>query len=454
MRTVTIDPKPNKVGKYEIVDILGRGSMGVVYKAHDPYVDRPVAIKVATSANPGRQGDSAAQRQFINEARAAGRLDHPNILKVYEAGEEHGVPYMVMELVVGGDTLNNYCRPDALLPIEQAAALIRQSADALHYAHSNGVLHRDVKPANIMLTESGIAKLGDFGIARRMGTDQTQIGWCGSPMYMSPEQALGTDLTPQSDLFSLGALFYEMLAGAPAFASSSLATSIRKVAYEDPEPLPSVREQVPEILWRIVKKMLAKEPRERYRTAAEIVRDLDAALEVLARSPMTLSDEQRVEKMKALAFFSGFPINELKEISKIAVWRCCTALESIYSEGDKERAFYVLAEGSVTVSIDGVRIADLDAGECFGEMEYLSDTTRTATVTARRDCLALKVDRDFREWASLPGQIRLNRAFQDVLIQRLQSTGKALARALGSELAVSERKPSGKTLLRSWLQRS
>lgn len=455
MRTLTIDPIPNKVGKYDIVDLLGRGSMGVVYKGHDPYVDRPVAIKVATYAASGRQADNSAQHQFINEARAAGRLDHPNILKVYEAGEERGVPYMVMELVVGGDTLGNYCTRDSLLPISKVAALVRQSADALHYAHSSGVLHRDVKPANIMLTQSGTAKLGDFGIAKRMGMDQTHVGgWCGSPLYMSPEQALGAELTPQSDLFSLGVLFYEMLAGAPPFAADSLATSIRKVAYEDPEPLPAVREQVPEVLWRIVKKMLAKDLTVRYRTGAEIVRDLDAALEVLARSPMALSEEQRFEKMSALDFFSGFSKNELKEISKKAVWRCCAALEPIYSEGDHDRAFYVLAEGSVTVSIEGVPIGDLSAGECFGEMEYLSDAARTATVTARRECLVLKVDRDFREWASLPGQLRLNRAFQDVLVQRLQSTSKALARAIGGDQTGSTRKTSGGTRLRSWLARS
>ena len=428
-----IDQKPEKIGKYDVIDVLGKGSMGVVYKGHDAYVDRPVAIKVATNADADDDGESMAKRMFVNEARSAGRLDHQNILKVYEAGEENGMPYMVMEFINGGDTLRSYCKEDTLLPIKKVVELIRQSADALGYAHEKGVLHRDIKPANIMLTETGVAKLGDFGIARRMGVDQTQImGWFGSPLYMSPEQAQDQDLTPQSDLFSLGSVFYEMLSGVPPFAAKGLSSLIQKVVGEDPVPLMEVREEVNEATWRVVKKMLTKDLAGRYKTGAEIVADLDSLIEQLDRSPLMLTEEQKQERMKELQFFSAFSNNEIKECARVSAWRDYSSGEAIFTEGDKEQAFYVLAEGSVSIAINGTRIRDLDPGECFGEMEYLSDTGRTATVVANRDSTVVRVEGNFKEWASLPSQVRLNRAFQEVLINRLQATSKELARALGN----------------------
>ncbi len=248
---------PVKIGKYDVIGVLGRGAMGVVYRAHDPYVDRPVAIKLATNADADNEG--VARRLFINEARSAGRLDHQNVLKVYEAGEDNGQPYMVMEFIDGGDTLRNYCRKESLLPVPTVIRIIRQAADALDYAHRNGVLHRDIKPANIMLTKEGVAKLGDFGIARRLGADQTQIvGWFGSPLYMSPEQARDAEITPQSDLFSLGSVFYEMLTGSPPFAAKRLTGLIQKVCHEDPVPLTEVRPELPEQLWPIVRRLLAE----------------------------------------------------------------------------------------------------------------------------------------------------------------------------------------------------
>ena len=428
----TLEQQPAKIGKYDVIDVLGKGAMGVVYKGHDAYVDRPVAIKVATNTDADGEAESMARRMFINEARSAGRLDHPNILKVYEAGEEQGMPYMVMEFINGGDTLRSYCKPDTLLPIKRVCELIRQSADALDYAHTQGVLHRDIKPVNIMLTESGVAKLGDFGIARRMGVDQTQtIGWFGSPLYMSPEQAQDKDLTPQSDLYSLGSVFYGMLAGTPPFAAKGLSSLIQKVVNEDPRALPEVRPEVSEPIWRVVRKMLTKDLAGRYKSGAEIVADLDRIIEALERSPVMLSEEQKIEKMKELAFFARFSKNELKEVARVADWRDYGAGEPVFSEGLKEKAFYVVAEGSVAVTINGTRIRDLEAGDCFGEMEYLSDTGRTATVLTNRDSTIVKVERDFKEWASLPTQVRLNRSFQEVLIERLQATSKELARALG-----------------------
>lgn len=421
---------PKKIGKYDILDVLGRGAMGVVYRAHDPYVDRPVAIKVATNADvESTQG--VARRMFINEARSAGRLDHPNVLKVYEAGEENDQPYMVMEYIHGGDTLRNYCKADTLLGIPTVMRIIRQAADALDYAHKQGVLHRDIKPANIMLTKDGVAKIGDFGIARRMGVDQTQIvGWFGSPLYMSPEQARDQDITPQSDLFSLGSVFYEMLAGTPPFAAKGLTGLIQKVVNEDPQPLTEVRSDVPEQLWRIVRRMLEKDIAKRYKTGAEIVADLDLLLNDARNVPLVLSDEQKTGRMGDLAFFAGFTKSELKEVNKVGVWQRFEPGAAVFTEGERDRAFYVIVDGAVSIVINGVRIRDLESGECFGEMEYLANGGRSATIVTNRETTVIKVERDFKEWASLPCQLRMSKAFQTMLIERLRATTKELARAL------------------------
>ena len=421
---------PKKIGKYDLIDVLGRGAMGVVYRGHDPYVDRPVAIKVATNADvESTQG--VARRMFINEARSAGRLDHPNVLKVYEAGEDNDQPYMVMEYIHGGDTLRNYCKSDTLLPIPTVVRIVRQSADALDYAHTQGVLHRDIKPANIMLTKDGAAKIGDFGIAHRLDVDQTQVvGWFGSPLYMSPEQARDQDITSQSDLFSLGSVFYEMLAGVPPFAAKGLTGLIQKVVHEDPQPLTEVRTDVPDELWRIAKKMLEKELGKRYKTGAEIVRDLDLLLNDAGNVPLVQSDEQKIHRMGELTFFSGFTKNELKEVNKAALWQRFDSGAAIFSEGERERGFFVIVDGAVSIVINGVRIRDLENGECFGEMEYLANGGRSATIVTNRDTTVIKVERDFKEWASLPCQLRMSKAFQMMLIERLRATTKELARAL------------------------
>jgi len=183
---------PEKIGKYDITGIAGKGAMGVVYIGHDPFIDRRVAIKVSLNEDMEEDSHEAlqARKLFFNEAKAAGALDHPHILRIYEAGEStEGQPYIVMEFVEGAGDLKAFCKPDNLLPIDKLVDYFIQAADALDYAHQHGITHRDIKPANIMLTAKDEVKLCDFGIAQRTRSDQTQIlGWFGSPLYMSPER--------------------------------------------------------------------------------------------------------------------------------------------------------------------------------------------------------------------------------------------------------------------------
>ncbi len=412
---------PEKIGKYEITEVIGKGSMGVVYKGHDSYVDRTVAIKVATNADADADAQSVAKRLFINETRSVGRLDHPNILKVYEAGEDQGLPYMVMEYVSGGDTLRAYCKAPKLLPIKRVCELIQQVAEALDYAHGRGVLHRDIKPANVMLTESGEAKLGDFGIARRMGADQSIVlGWFGSPLYMSPEQAQDMELTAQSDLFSLGSVFYEMLTGSPPFSAKGLSSLIQRVVNEEPVPLPEIRPEVTESLWRIVKKMLFKDLAGRYQTGGEIARDLGRVLREFEHSATLLTDEEKIQRLQQVTFFSALSTKELKDVLKAAEWRRFAAGDPIYSIGENDDAFYVVVDGNVELREGSIVLNVLGPGECFGELEYLEATARAFAAVAVRDVVLVRVERDYKQWASLPAQVKLSKTFQEVLVRRLR----------------------------------
>ena len=195
---------PQSIGKYSILGIAGKGAQGVVYEGHDPFIDRKVAIKV-WSKKPKPDADEKEihrmRRMFFNEAQTAGSLDHPQILRVYDAGEADGQLYIVMEFVDGSRNLRQHCDPRNLLPMEQVVAYIRDCALALEHAHANGVVHRDIKPANIMLNSAGEVKIVDFGIADRQRPDATKSrNHFGSPRYMSPEQARGDAFRTQSDL--------------------------------------------------------------------------------------------------------------------------------------------------------------------------------------------------------------------------------------------------------------
>jgi len=262
------------LGRYEIVSELGRGAMGVVYKARDPMLERTVAIK---TVNMALEEDGAAQYEarFQQEARAAGGLNHPNIVTVHDIGKSGEIAYMAMEYLEGVE-LRSLLAGGQALPVAQAVAIAAQIADGLGYAHERGVVHRDVKPPNIMVLPNGTVKITDFGIARmRTSAVQTQAGLTmGSPKYMSPEQVLGKRADHRSDIFSLGIILYEMIAGAAPFGGESMTALMYQIVNFAPPAPSALKAAVPEMLDTIVAKMLAKPIEERYQSAAELARDL------------------------------------------------------------------------------------------------------------------------------------------------------------------------------------
>lgn len=262
-----------QLGRYEIQDKLGEGAMGVVYRAFDPLLERIVAIKtVKLDLTPAEQEDF--QQRFFKEARSAARLNHPNIVTVFDAGKVEDVAYIAMEYLEGRN-LRQMILKEPLFSHARMAEIAAAVADGLDYAHRNGVVHRDVKPANIMVLDNGAVKLADFGIAQLQSSTKTMTGQVlGTPKYMSPEQIIGEHVDGRSDIFSLGIVLYQMLTTVSPFDSSSVSAVMYKVIHE-PAVLPSLITQgVPRGFEYILARALAKKPEDRYQTAAEMASDL------------------------------------------------------------------------------------------------------------------------------------------------------------------------------------
>lgn len=264
----------NTLGRYEILAELGKGAMGVVYRANDPLLSRTVAIKTVNMSTDADEKEEYEAR-FNQEARAAGGLNHPNIVTIHDIGRSGNVAYMAMEFLEGKE-LRSLMKPGEPLAPALALEIAAQVAEGLAYAHQHGVVHRDVKPANIMILDSGIAKITDFGIARMRSAEvKTQTGIVmGSPRYMSPEQVAGKRAEPRSDIFSLGVIFYEMLTGKPAFTGEDVTSVMYQILNLVPPPPSSINPEVPAVLDFIVAKALAKTAEDRYQDAAELARDL------------------------------------------------------------------------------------------------------------------------------------------------------------------------------------
>lgn len=258
-----------KLGRYEIISELGRGAMGVVYKAVDPLIDRIVAVKTI-DLNLSQAELADFEERFYREAKSAGRLNHPNIVTIYDIGKTDHTAYMAMEFLEG-QQLAQLLNANIALSINKIARIVAQVADGLSYAHKNGVVHRDIKPANIMLAENGVVKITDFGIARMPTGSRTQVGLVlGSPKYMAPEQVVGEEVDGRSDVFSLGVVLYEMLTGQAPFDGDNISTIMYRILNETPAPPSSLNARVSKSLDKVVLKALAKQPQDRYQDAKEL----------------------------------------------------------------------------------------------------------------------------------------------------------------------------------------
>ncbi len=412
-----------RLGKYEISGEIGRGSMGIVYAGYDPYIDRPVAVKVALAdALKDRESGERFRKMFFNEAHTAGMLRHPNILDIFDAGVDDDKCYIVMELIEHGDTLRTYCKSDNLLPLAQVTEIVFRCAQALDYAHRQGVIHRDIKPSNVLLTRDMTVKIADFSIAHINRTDMSQtmpMGFVGSPRYMSPEQIQEENITGQTDLFSLGVLAYELLTARHPFGGETFSSLIHRVINEDPIPLATFRGDLPPIMERIICKALEKMPERRYRAGLDFASDLSMAFTHLERPQQDVPARQKFEAVKELDFFRGFPDSELWEVVRASVWQSAEPDEVIIREGEVDDAFYILLSGSASVSKLGHSLGALKPGDCFGEMGYVNRIRRTATVRADEPARLMKINATLIEQVTTDCQLRFSKVFLRVLTDRL-----------------------------------
>ena len=271
-------------GRYRVLGELGRGAIGTVYRALDPLIEREVAVK---ALNPNLPEDIAGEVRvrFLREAKSAGRLNHANIVQIYDVGEQDGVAYIAMELLEGR-TLQDMLRDAEKMPVQKSADYAAQVADGLDHAHYFAIVHRDVKPANIVVSPAGRAKLTDFGVAYIPSSSVTHAGQAlGSPKYMSPEQVLGLPIDPRSDVFSLGVVFYEMLTRRTPFeqpGDTNIYPLLHRIAGEPHQPASELERSVPKVFDVILNRALAKKPGDRYQRVSEMAKDLRKVLETLA----------------------------------------------------------------------------------------------------------------------------------------------------------------------------
>ena len=411
---------PVKIGKYTIINQVGRGSTSTVYLSYDHFYRRDVAIKLYNTAMADEEKSKSVRNMFLSEAHMIGKLQHSNILPIYDAGEEGRYCYVVTEHIHGARTLNAYGHPDHLLPIEDVVRIIYKCAKALHYAHGRGVIHRDIKPSNLMLTQDNDVRIIDFGIALISGSDVPSIdGIAGSPSYMSPEQIQSESVTSQSDLYSLGVVMYELLTGHRPFRGQSLSQLMHNIVFSAPPDLLVLRPEVSTLLDAVIKKLLHKEPNHRFANGAELAAELTRVHQQLRAAASVLDVKERFSILRELRFFHDFSHNEIMEILRASDWQEYASGEEVIKQGETDNRFYVVISGEAQVVKDGVKIGVLRGGDCFGEAGYVRGAKRQATIRALAGLTVLKVSSILLEQASAGCQLRFNKVFLNYLIGRL-----------------------------------
>jgi serine/threonine protein kinase len=416
---------PVKIGKYVIINKIGKGSTGMVYLSHDPYYRRDVAIKVYNiEEDSDAERAKVSRKMFFNEAHMVGMLQHPNIMPIYDAGEEDGKYYVVTEHIQGARTLAAYCRPDNLLRVDDVVEIIYKCAKALHYAHGRGVIHRDIKPSNVMLTIDNDVRIIDFGIAIVSDSDVSRIeGIAGSPSYMSPEQVQSEELTSRSDIYSLGAVMYELLTGFRPFRADNLSKLLHQIVYATPPPIHTYRTDLSQKLEDVVATAMLKEPGKRLASGAAMAAELTRVYQDLRQKYDSLDNQEHFDVLRALTFFHEFSHAEIWEVLRASDWHEYKDGEDIVKEGEIDDRFYIIVTGAVVVRSNGNSLGALANGDCFGETSYVRGAKRQASIQANGAVTILRVSSTLMEQVSSACQLRFNKVFLRSLITRLQSAG-------------------------------
>lgn len=368
---------PEKIGRYRILREIGRGATAVVYLAEGPDDPRPVALKHVRFDDKVRD-EAKWNRRLIKllkaEKAVATRLDHPNIIRIYDASIEPGQAYVVMEYFPGA-SLERHCSFEHLLPIHRTIGIVFKCCMALDHAYRQGIVHRDIKPANILVDDQDNVKITDFGLAlnvsKRVETDSTFIMGVGSPAYMSPEQIKGYPLNQKTDLYSLGVVLFHLLTGRLPFRGTNPAQLIYKIINADPPSVSQLNPDVPEQMDAVIRRALEKDLYSRYKNGAEFAKDLAAVRYKILDDSYVPPDTQRFNQLRKLAFFTEFEDVELWEVLRICSWRQVVKNIALVREGEADQRFAIVLDGRVELSVGGRKVAELGRGEVFGEQAWI-----------------------------------------------------------------------------------
>jgi len=441
--TAPADDLPSHIGRYQVLRRLGEGATSDVFLARDPFQGIEVAVKRMRAWAPPADapGSDFSSRFFSAEAALAGRLHHPNVVAILDAvaAEETGEPpYLVMEYVPGL-TLKHFCRSDRLLPLDQVVELGFKCAMALSYVFRQGVIHRDVKPANLLavLDAAGQVvdvKVSDFGSALNLNADATQIHRVGSLAYMPPEQIEGGDVDCRADIYALGAVLYHLIVGRPPFDAPHQMALMHQIYHQPPLPLIDQRQGVTPALDAVVLRALAKSPQERYadwESFAQALSALVASQQVPLNRLGEVRDSERFNLLRSLEFFAEFGDVQLWEVVRRARWRRYPLGHALFKRGQEGNSFHIIAQGEVEVFRDGRLVATLGQGTSVGEMAYLApnpDLRRHSTdIKVSQECTTICFTPESVGQLSPECQHRFDRGFIRVLVRRLHAAHEALA---------------------------
>jgi serine/threonine protein kinase len=419
------------VGKYELGGLIGKGSSGSVYRAVDSFSGDEIALKIidpAVFTHP--EFGTVYRKQFLNEASLAGQLSHPHIVTILDAvvGEDAG--HIAMEYVAGGN-LSRYTRAGSLLGVADAIEVGFKCCGALDYAYRKGIVHRDIKPGNIMVVDGTEIKICDFGSAYLRMSDLTQAMNVGTPAYMSPEQIKGNPLTYGSDMYCLGVVLYELLTGQRPFDADNINSLVLKVINGNAPPPSAVRPELPPELDAVVLRAMSRDPADRYPSWAEFALEL-ARIGRLSVYEKSIPDSAKFEAAKGVKVFALLSDAELWEFIRVGRWSRLPPQQRIVSEGEAGQSLFFLASGSAKVTKEGRLLNLLSGGECFGEMAYIrgGDIVRHATVESVTDVVVAEFEAAALDRVSDACQKHLMRALVSNLVDRLALADERIAQAL------------------------
>ena len=411
------------IGKYRIVRKVGEGTTGSVYLAHDPFRGLDVAVKIYNMDEVSEEYAANRRKMFFNEASMIGRLHHPNILPIFDAGEDDGRYFVAMENVHGARSLDKYSKPDRLLATADVIKAVFKCAKALHHASRHGVVHRDVKPSNVMLTLDSEVKLIDFGIAQNAQGKHSQIrDVAGSPVYMSPEQIVGERVTHRSDLYSLGVMLFVLLTGKRPFMARTLDGLLHSIVHDQPKCIAKLRPDLPAKLHETVKRAMQKDRQRRFTNGSEFAAELFSVFHGLKTDDKTMEFEERTNRLRRLAFFNDFARREIRDVLRVAEWRLYAESDRIVNLGELEASFYVIISGTARLRLGNENVTTLGAGDCFGEAAIVDDARQMASVDAAGQVEVLRVSAARLDQMPVAVQLRFAKTLLRNVVARLSKS--------------------------------